>query len=79
MEKYDAAFSDMENRLIEEARMIPPDLEAIETLLKNGADLNKTGTERNVFLSILEYYGEYVDENGEVKETGKYLPDPSVL
>ena len=74
MEKYDAAFSDMENRLIEEARMIPPDLEAIETLLKNGADLNKTGTERNVFLSILEYYGEYVDENGEVKETGKYLP-----
>lgn len=74
MEKYDTAFSDMENRLIEEARMIPPDMEAIETLLKNGADLNKTGTERNVFLSILEYYGEYVDENGEVKETGKYLP-----
>ncbi len=74
MEKYDAAFSEMENQLIYEARMIPPNIEAIETLLKNGADLNKTGTERNVFLTILEYYGEYVDENGEVKETGKYLP-----
>ena len=75
MEKYDAAFSDMENRLIDKARMIPPDLEAIEALLQNGADLNKTGTERNVFLTILEYYGEYVDETGDVKETGKYLPD----
>lgn len=74
MEKYDTAFSDMENRLIYEARMIPPDLAAIEDLLQNGADLNKTGTERTVFLSILEYYGEYVDENGEVKETGEYLP-----
>ena len=74
MEKYDAAFTDMENRLIAEARMIPPDLEAIETLLKNGADLNKTGAERNVFLTILEYYGEYVDENGDVRETGRYLP-----
>lgn len=74
MEKYDAAFTDMENRLIDEARMIPPDLEAIETLLKNGADLNKTGAERNVFLTILEYYGEYVDENGDVRETGRYLP-----
>ena len=29
MEKYDAAFTDMENRLIDEARMIPPDVEAI--------------------------------------------------
>jgi len=75
MEKYDAAFSDMENRLIEEARMIPPRMEAVEDLLKQGADLNKTGAERNVFLTILEYYGEYVDENGEVTETGKYLPD----
>ena len=75
MEKYDAAFSDMENRLIEEARMIPPNMEAVEDLLKKGADLNKTGAERNVFLTILEYYGEYVDENGDVKETGKYLPD----
>ena len=74
MEKYDAAFSDMENRLIEEARKIPPDFETIETLLKNGADLNKVGNERNVFLTILEYYGEYVDENGEVKESGQYLP-----
>lgn len=75
MEKYDAAFSDMENRLIYEARTIPPNMEAVEELLKNGADLNKTGAEKNVFLTILEYYGEYVDENGEVKETGKYLPD----
>ena len=74
MEKYDAAFSDMENRLIYEARMIPPNMSEIENLLKAGADLNKTGTERNVFLTILEYYGEYVDENGEVKESGKYLP-----
>ena len=75
MEKYDAAFSDMENRLIYEARMIPPNMETVEDLLKQGADLNKTGAERNVFLTILEYYGEYVDENGDVKETGKYLPD----
>lgn len=75
MEKYDAAFSDMENRLIYEARMIPPDMAAVEELLKNGANLNKTGAEKNVFLTILEYYGEYVDENGEVKETGRYLPD----
>lgn len=75
MDKYDAAFSDMENRLIYEARLIPPNMEKIEELLKNGADLDKTGDERNVFLTILEYYGEYVDENGEVKETGKYLPD----
>ena len=74
MEKYDAAFSDMENRLIEEARLIPPNMKAVEELLKNGADLNKTGAERNVFLTILEYYGEYVDENGDVRETGKYLP-----
>lgn len=74
MEKYDAAFSEMENRLIYEARMIPPDMERIEALLQAGADLNKTGTERNVFLTILEYYGEYVDENGDVKETGQYLP-----
>ncbi len=74
MEKYDAAFSDLENCLIYEARTIPPNMEEIETLLKAGADLNKTGTERNVFLTILEYYGEYVDENGEVKETGQYLP-----
>ncbi|MBQ9091856.1 MAG: hypothetical protein IJY52_06280 [Anaerotignum sp.] len=75
MEKYDAAFSEMENRLIYEARTIPPNMEEIENLLKAGADLNKTGAERNVFLTILEYYGEYVDENGDVKETGKYLPD----
>ena len=75
MEKYDAAFSDMENRLIDEARMIPPRVDLIEGCLRAGADLNKTGTERNVFLTILEYYGEYVDENGEVKETGKYLPE----
>ncbi len=74
MEKYDAAFSDMENRLIDEARMIPPNMEEIENLLQAGADLNKTGAERNVFLTILEYYGEYVDENGDVRETGKYLP-----
>lgn len=74
MEKYDAAFSDMENRLIEEARLIPPNMKTVEDLLKGGADLNKTGAERNVFLTILEYYGEYVDENGEVRETGKYLP-----
>ena len=59
MEKYDAAFSAMENRLIEEARRVPPDLTVIEELLQNGADLNKNGTERNVFLTILEYYGEY--------------------
>ena len=75
MEKYDAAFSDMENRLIDEARMIPPCMDRIEVYLRAGADLNKTGTERNVFLTILEYYGEYVDENGDVKETGKYLPE----
>ena len=75
MEKYDAAFSAMENHLIEEARNVPPDLAAIEKLLQNGADLNKNGTERNVFLTILEYYGEYVDENGDVKESGKYLPE----
>ncbi|WP_405728086.1 hypothetical protein [Anaerotignum sp.] len=75
MEKYDAAFSDMENRLIDEARRIPPRMDLIESYLQAGADLNKTGTERNVFLTILEYYGEYVDENGEVKETGKYLPE----
>lgn len=74
MEKYDAAFSDMENRLIYEARTIPPRMEEIEALLQAGADLNKTGAERNVFLTILEYYGEYVDENGDVRETGKYLP-----
>lgn len=74
MEKYDAAFSNMENRLIDEARMIPPNMETIEMLLKNGANLNKAGAERNVFLTILEYYGEYVDEAGEIKETGKYLP-----
>ena len=60
MEKYDAAFSDMENRLIDEARMIPPCMDRIEDYLRAGADLNKTGTERNVFLTILEYYGEYV-------------------
>ena len=75
MEKYDAAFSDMENRLIDEARMIPPCMDRIEDYLRAGADLNKTGTERNVFLTILEYYGEYVDENGDIKETGKYLPE----
>lgn len=75
MEKYDATFSDMENRLIDEARMIPPCMDRIEDYLRAGADLNKTGTERNVFLTILEYYGEYVDENGDVKETGKYLPE----
>ena len=74
MEKYDAAFSDMENQLIEEARRIPPNLAVVEQLLQAGADLNKTGSERNVFLTILEYYGEYVDENGDVKESGKYLP-----
>ena len=74
MEKYDAAFSDMENRLIEEARMIPPRLDVIEECLRAGADLNKIGAERNVFLTILEYYGEYVDENGDVRETGEYLP-----
>lgn len=75
MKNYDIAFSEMENRLIYEARMIPPRMETIESLLQAGADLNKTGTERNVFLTILEYYGEYVDENGDVKETGNYLPD----
>ncbi len=74
MEKYDAAFSDMENRLIKEARTIPPDMAEVERLLQAGADLNKTGVERNVFLTILEYYGEYVDENGDVRETGEYLP-----
>ena len=74
MEKYDAGFSDMENCLIYKARTIPPNMEEIETLLKAGADLNKIGAERNVFLAILEYYGEYVDENGDVRETGKYLP-----
>ena len=74
MEKYDDAFSDMENRLIEEARQIPPRMDIIKALLENGADLNKTGAERNVFLTILEYYGEYVDETGDVRETGKYLP-----
>lgn len=74
MEKYDAAFSDMENRLIYEARKIPPSMEDIEALLQAGADLNKMGAERNVFLTILEYYGEYVDENGDVRETGKFLP-----
>lgn len=74
MEKYDAAFSDMENRLIYESRMIPPNMEKIEALLQAGADLNKMGAERNVFLAILEYYGEYVDQNGDVRETGKYLP-----
>lgn len=74
MEIYDITFSDLENRLIYEARTIPPNMEKIEELLKAGADLNKTGTEKTVFLTILEYYGEYVDENGEVKETGKYLP-----
>lgn len=75
MEKYDATFSDMENCLIEEARKIPPRMDVIEDYLRNGADLNKTGAERNVFLTILEYYGEYVDENGEVKESGQYLPE----
>lgn len=74
MEKYDAAFSDLENRLINEARAIPPNIEKIEALLQAGADLNKTGTERNVFLTILEYYGEYVDADGYVRESGKYLP-----
>ena len=74
MEKYDAAFSETENRLIYESRMIPPSMETIESLLQAGADLNKIGAERNVFLTILEYYGEYVDENGDVKETGRYLP-----
>lgn len=74
MEKYDITFSDLENRLIYEARMIPPNLSEIEELLKAGADLNKTGTEKTVFLTILEYYGEYVDENGDVRETGEYLP-----
>ena len=74
MEIYDAAFSDLENQLIFAARAIPPDLEQIESLLKAGANLNKIGSERNVFLTILEYYGEYVDENGDVRETGKYLP-----
>ena len=75
MEKYDAAFSATENELIYEARLIPPDMERIEALLRQGADLNKIGAERNVFLTILEYYGEYVDENGEVRESGQYLPD----
>lgn len=74
MEKYDITFSDLENRLIYEARTIPPNMPKIEELLAAGADLNKTGTEKTVFLTILEYYGEYVDENGEVKETGEYLP-----
>ena len=70
MEKYDITFTDLENRLVYEARTIPPDMHKIEELLKAGADLNKTGTEKTVFLTILEYYGEYVDETGEVKETG---------
>lgn len=74
MEKYDMAFSTIENELIYEARRIPPDMEHIEALLQQGADLNKTGTERNVFLTILEYYGEYVDQSGEVRESGRYLP-----
>lgn len=74
MEKYDAAFSDTENELIYEARRIPPDMGRIEGFLRQGADLNKIGAERNVFLSILEYYGEYVDQNGDVKESGRYLP-----
>lgn len=74
MEKYDAAFSDAENRLIYEARLIPPDMKTIETLLQEGADLNHAGAERTVFLAILEYYGEYVDEKGDVRETGRYLP-----
>ena len=55
MEKYDAAFSATENELIYEARLIPPDMERIEALLRQGADLNKIGAERNVFLTILEY------------------------
>ena len=50
MEKYDAAFSDMENRLIEEARMIPPRLEVIEECLRAGADLNKIGAHRHLDL-----------------------------
>lgn len=75
MERYDAAFSATENELIYEARLIPPNMERIEALLRQGADLNKIGAERNVFLTILEYYGEYVDENGEVRESGQYLPD----
>lgn len=74
MEKYDAAFSNTENELIYEARRIPPDMGRIEALLRQGADLNKIGAERNVFLTVLEYYGEYVDSNGDVKESGKYLP-----
>lgn len=74
MEKYDTAFSATENELIYEARLIPPDMGRIETLLRQGADLNKIGAERNVFLTILEYYGEYVDGNGEVRESGQYLP-----
>lgn len=74
MEKYDAAFSDTENELIYEARLIPPDMARIEGLLRQGADLNKIGAERNVFLTILEYYGEYVDANGDVRESGEYLP-----
>ncbi len=44
MEKYDTVFSDLENRLIYESRMIPPNMEKIEALLKDGADLNKMGT-----------------------------------
>ena len=38
MEKYDAAFSATENELIYEARLIPPDMERIEALLRQGAD-----------------------------------------
>lgn len=75
MEKYDIAFSKIENELIYEARLIPPNMEHIETLLRQGADLNKIGMERNVFLTILEYYGEYVDQNGDVRESGRYLPE----
>lgn len=74
MKKYDAAFSDLENRFIDEARAIPPDMEKIERLLQAGVDLNKMGAERTVFLTILEYYGEYVDTDGSVTESGKYLP-----
>ena len=75
MEKYDEVFSETENSLIHEARAIPPNFSKIESLLKQGTDLNRVGEQRTVFLSILEYYGEYVDEQGNVRETGKYLPE----
>ena len=53
MEKYDAAFSATENELIYEARLIPPDMERIEALLRQGADLNKIGAASQQLLALI--------------------------